>query len=120
MGLILTIVGTIITVISFGYAIYQSRQIKKLEKINIEQAWEFYRQSLRTILLIDQELEGNPNVKRSAGINQAAAMLQEMGMNSIKLIKRFSPSFTQKDIDVWKSQQKIENESQEKAFRKFL
>jgi hypothetical protein len=119
-SIILAIAGTLITAISFIFAIYQGRQIRKLEAINLENAWDFYRHALRSIIFLDDEIKRDETIKNNLGINQAAALLQEIAINSIKLIKRFSPKYSENEIKKWKSECKIENESQERAFKKLL
>ncbi len=42
MEIILTIAGTVITILSFGYAVYSNKRHLKLINYNREQSWEVY------------------------------------------------------------------------------
>ncbi len=121
METIITIIGTLITVISFIYAIHRNRKLKKLEDYNREQAWELYRQSAK-VLCLSQELEQIPtndkNTITTTAKNEAAS--QELILSAIRMIKRFEPKYDIETIESWTKLGRLANESHIKAFKAYI
>ncbi|PKM92956.1 MAG: hypothetical protein CVU80_00690 [Elusimicrobia bacterium HGW-Elusimicrobia-4] len=114
----LEIVGTVITTLSFIYAIYENRQRAKLTNYNREQAWEIYRQSLRAVTACQQIDVNKINDKEIIKyIIEGEANTQELAINAIRMIKRFEKQFDTEVIEKWFKEGKIQNESQLKAFK---
>ena len=121
MELLLAIVGTIVTLVSFIYAIYANRRYAKLEDYNREQSWEIYRQS-SNVLAFFQEIEKlqieNPKlVKLEAGGERAAT---ELTISTVRTIKRFEKQYDESRIDKWAQQGKLINDTHIKVFKSFL
>ncbi|HOX53980.1 MAG: hypothetical protein PHI86_03115 [Candidatus Omnitrophica bacterium] len=122
MEIIFTIIGTLITFVSFGYAIYANKKHSKLVNYNREQAWEIYRQST-AVLAAYQKLE-----KMNIGDKEAVALIakaeahaNELTFNSIKMIKRFEKKYTKETIKKWAEEGKLDShESHIKAFQNLV
>jgi hypothetical protein len=117
------IIGTVVGVLSFIYAIYENRQRAKLIDYNREQAWEIYRQS-STTLLFYQNVEKKKNEIDDKNIIEdvirGETSSSELVRNSIRMIKRFEKKFDNETIDRWYKEGKIPNESHVEAFKKLI
>ena len=122
MGTILAIIGTMITIISFGYAVYANRRHSKLINYNREQAWEIYRQS-SNVLAAYQKLE-RMNVENKEAANliaKAEALAMELTLNSIRMIKMFEKKYTKETIERWSQEGRLDShESHIQAFKKYI
>jgi hypothetical protein len=85
MEIFFTIIGTIVTIASFVYAIDANRKHSKLINYNREQAWEIYRQA-SMVLSAYQKLEKINIADKNALtlIAKAEAHALELTLNSIK------------------------------------
>ena len=114
---ILTVIGTVITVLSAVYAVYANRKTAKIVDYNREQSWEIYRlstnvlgrfQNIEKIQVTDQD--------EIADIAKGEVLAQELVMGSIQMIKRFEENFTKRQINLWLAEGKIANETHLKPF----
>jgi len=117
-----TIMGTLITAVSFWYAISVSKKHSKLINYNREQAWDIYRQA-SAVLAGYQKLENLNIENREAAmlIARAEAHATELTLNSIKMIKRFENEFTTESIKKWAAEGKLDpHESHIQAFNRMV
>jgi hypothetical protein len=122
METIVTIIGTIVTIVSFGYAVYVNRRHSKLINYNREQAWEIYRQS-SNVLAAYQKLErmNIENKEATALVAKAEAHAMELTLNSIRMIKRFEKKYTAQTIQKWAQEGRLDShESHIQAFKKYI
>jgi len=122
MNTVLAILGTLVTVVSFGYAIYVNRKLAKISFYNREQAWDIYRQA-SGVLAAYQKLEKMKieNVEAISLISKAEAEAKELTLNSMKMIKRFEKIFSQESIDKWVKEGRLDtHESHIQAFKKLI
>ena len=118
---VIGIIGTVVTISSFIYAIYENRRHAKLVNYNREQAWEIYRQITKSLFYY-QELERFKIDDRNLveNISKGEMATQELLINSIRMIKRFEKKFDFETIDVWYKHSKLPNESHVKAFKSLV
>lgn len=122
MEIFFTIIGTIVTIASFVYAIDANRKHSKLINYNREQAWEIYRQA-SMVLSAYQKLEKINIADKNALtlIAKAEAHALELTLNSIKMIKRFEKKYNEETIDKWVTEGKLDtHESHIQAFKKLI
>ncbi len=117
------IIGPLVGVLSFIYAVYENRQRAKLIDYNREQAWEIYRQSSATLLFY-QNVEKKKNEIDDKSIIEdvirGETSASELVRNSIRMIKRFEKKFDNETIDRWYKERKIPNESHVEVFKKLI
>jgi hypothetical protein len=112
--------GTIITIISFIYAIYTNRRHAKLVDFNREHAWEIYRLSDKVLNRFQTLQIGNTDkTQLLTNINKGEEAAQELLLDTIRMIKRFEKKFNSETIDNWFKNKKIPNESHVEAFKKY-
>lgn len=119
MTIILTIIGTLITTVSFVYAVYANKKTAKLINYNREQAWDIYRQSSQ-VLAAYQKLErmNIQNKEAAILISRAEAHASELTRNSIKMIKRFEKEYSSETIKKWVEEGRLDShESHIQAFK---
>lgn len=121
MELYLGILGTLITVISFIYAIYWNKRFKKLENFNRIESWEIYRQSSNVLSLV-QAIEGlnfnNSELIKLSAQGERAAI--ELTVSCIKMIKRFETKYDEETINLWAQNGRLVNNTHIKTFKSFL
>jgi hypothetical protein len=123
INILLSIVGTIITVTSLILAISFDRKYGKLVNYNREMAWEIYRQisvSLECYQSIQEIINKDDNKEILEMVTRGEENNQELLLNAIKMIKRFEKKFDSDSIKKWTEGKLIPNESHEDAFRKYL
>jgi hypothetical protein len=121
METLIAIAGTVITFVSFFYAIYTNRKLKKLENYNREQAWELYRQAIKVLdhmQKIEQISTNDQNIIKEAAKGEAAN--QELVLNAIRMIRRFEPRYDLETIESWEKIGRFGNESHIKAFKSYI
>jgi hypothetical protein len=113
MEIIITIIGTIITVLSFGNAIYANGKNKKLINFNREQAWDNYQLSSE-VLSVLQKLEKMEisDVDMKCLVSKGEAEARTLAKNSIKMIKRFEKEFNEATIQKWADNNKLHSGTQ--------
>ena len=102
MELILTILGTLITVLSLIFAIYSHRKNIKLVNFNREQAWDNYHLSSEILAAYQnlEKMEINNNEAKCL-IAKGEAEARTLAKNSIKMIKRFEKQYDEETIQKW-------------------
>ena len=120
MELLLAIVGTIVTLVSFIYAIYANQRYATLEDYNREQSWEIYRQS-SNVLAFPQEIDKlkieNTNLIKLEAQGERAAT--ELTISTIRNIKRSEKQYDDSIIDKWAKQGKVINDTHIRIFKSF-
>ena len=117
MNDILTVLGSVITVLSFVYAVYANRKTARIVSYNREQSWEIYRQATE-VLARYQSLQKSqltdPGQIQAVAAGETAA--RELVLSAIRMIKRFEKEFTKEKINHWLQAGKLDNESHLKPF----
>jgi hypothetical protein len=113
-------IGTVVTVLSFIYAIYENRRHAKLVSYNREQAWEIYRQTLKVLDRYQEIKKSKTDEDILKHTVEGEAYAQELLVSSIRMIKRFEKKFDSETIDKWHKEGKIPNESNVKAFKIYV
>lgn len=123
INILLSIIGTIITVASLVLAISSDRKYGKLINYNREMAWEIYRQasiSLECYQDIHKIINKGNNKEILEKVTRGEGNDQELLLNAIKMIKRFEKKFDSGSIEKWTEGKLIPNESHMDAFKKYL
>ncbi|TAL22247.1 MAG: hypothetical protein EPN94_11450 [Nitrospirae bacterium] len=123
INVLLSILGTAITVTSLVLAIAFDKKYGKLVNYNREMAWEIYRQisiSLECYQNIQKILNQNDNRELLEWVTKGEGNDQELLLNAIKMIKRFEKNFDSESIKKWTEGKLIPNESHAIAFNKYL
>jgi hypothetical protein len=123
INILLSVVGTIITVTSLVLAISFDRKYGKLINYNREMAWEIYRQisiSLECYQDIQKIINEDDNKEILKMVTRGEGNDQELLLNAIKMIKRVEKKFDSESIKKWTEGKLIPNESHEKAFKRYL
>ena len=121
MEFLFTILGTIITVVSFKYAFYTNKRFIKLEDYNREQAWDIYRQASNVVAFYQQIYNlkiDNQDLNKLNSAGEHAAI--ELAVDSVKMIKRFEKKYNEEEIQRWLKQGKIQNDSHLQTFRNLI
>jgi len=121
MELYIGILGTLVTVASFIFAIYSNQRYNKLESYNREESWEIYRQSSNVLSLVQgiEKLKiNNSDLIRLSAQGERAAI--ELTVSSIKSIKRFAEKYDEETINLWNQNGRLVNDTHIKTFRSFL
>ncbi|MBN2603997.1 MAG: hypothetical protein JXA91_07700 [Candidatus Thermoplasmatota archaeon] len=125
MELPLSIIGIVITFVSFAWAIISELKYGKLINYNREMAWEIYRQ-ISASLQFYQEIQPKLKDIKSNEIQILELVTrgehndQELLLSAIKMIKRVEKKFDESSITKWSEGKIIPNESHLLAFKKYL
>jgi len=125
MELFINLFGIALGVTGIGYAVYESRQSKKLSDYIRAHNWFNFQRVNTTSSLIQksktlykEKHKDNLDPEIFEYLANADAFSQEIYKEMIKQIHYFEPSFSAKDFERWKKEGKI-TETEEAFFKKF-
>ncbi len=114
---ILGVIGVVFAVISLVYAIYQTREKKKLEEYARSQAWYIYSKA-NNVTGIAQASLGTYKQAHAQTLNTQVLELmaktdafgQDLFRETIRQIQLAEPDFTHNQIDIWVSEGKLDKD----------
>ena len=113
----LGIIGIVLAVISLVYAIYQSREKKKLEEYVRSQSWYIYSKANNVTGIAQASLAAykqahaqNLNTQVLELMAKTDAFGQDMFRETIRQIQLAEPDFTHNQIGVWVSDGKLDSD----------
>ncbi len=114
---ILGVIGIVLAVSSLVYAVYQTREKKKLEEYVRSQAWYIYSMA-NTVTGIAQAGLGEYKQAHAQNLNTRVLELmaktdafgQDLFKETIRQIQLAEPDFTRNQIDVWVSDGKLDED----------
>ena len=113
----LGVIGIVLAVISLVYAVYQTREKKKLEEYVRSQAWYIYSKA-NNVTGIAQAGLGAYKQAHAQSLNTQVLELmaktdafgQDLFKETIRQIQLAEPDFTHNQIDVWVSDGKLDKD----------
>ena len=114
---ILGIIGIVLAMISLVYAVYQTRERKKLEEYVRSQAWYIYSKA-NNVTGIAQAGLGTYKQAHAQNLNTQVLELmaktdafgQDLFRETIRQIQLAEPDFTHNQIDIWVSDGKLDKD----------
>ena len=114
---IIGIVGIVLAIIGLGYAVYQSREKKKLEDHVRSQAWYIYSMANNVTGIAQASLNTYEQLHAHDLNTQVLKLLaktetfgQDLFRETIRQIQLSEPAFTQKKIANWVAQGKVDED----------
>lgn len=114
---VLGIVGIVLAAIGLAYAVYQTRERKKLEEYIRSQAWYVYSKANNVTGIAQAGLSAykhahaqNMNPQVLEFMAKTDAFGQDLFKEAIRQIQLAEPTFTHKQIDTWVSDGKLDME----------
>ena len=102
VGRIVLMRRTSITVLSFVYALYQGREMRRVASFFRDQSWSMYYQAYRVMQQL-QRIAKEPDNRDLVVMlsNKGDAFGQSLLEDTVRLIKRFAPRYDEEIIDEW-------------------
>ena len=112
---ILAVIGLVLAVVGLAYAVYQTREKKKLEDYVRSQAWYIYSKANNVTGIVQaslnaykQEHAKNLNTQVLELMAKTDAFGQDLFQETIRQIQLSEPEFTQEQIAAWVADGKLD------------
>lgn len=111
----LAVIGLVLAVVGLAYAVYQTREKKKLEEYVRSQAWYIYSKANNVTGIVQASLNAykqehalNLNTQVLELMAKSDAFGQDMFKETIRQIQLSEPEFTQEQIAAWVADGKLD------------
>lgn len=118
--------GTIVGIVGFFYALYESRQKRTLRDLIRANNWFMYQRINNATGSVQVSLQKYKNAHAHCidsdvleWLSKSDAFSQEVFKEIIRQIQVFEPTFTERDLDRWKNDGKL-TEEKVQLFRQFV
>lgn len=114
---ILGVIGLVLAVIGLAYAVYQTREKKKLEEYVRSQAWYIYSKANNVTGIVQASLNAykqahaqNLNTQVLELLAKTDAFGQDLFKETIRQIQLAEPEFTHEQISAWVADGKLDED----------